>query len=303
MYIQQNNRRKNSPQITTVSRSRSEILISNHNSSYKQLKSQFRKRSLKVKNIRLDECIDAHAEKTLENAVQLKFLADIVKRKQQSTQMASSQELQTVKPVESYHYYDSIVRNLISQIRNRSIKEPVYSNVVTKQVKFTSQTLREHSPKKQGSPLIKISAQRTKMVFSLSLSGSDTVYERKITSLIQFLYKINFSNCIYSDLSLSQPKTTTYKVRVGPGNNGLLVKSLLKRRFWLELVTQADCNFTWTQLTDQIIHDFQASTDKKHQTIKDKPTSKKSKLLISSPQEHLRKILRKEEVLLTNEWY
>lgn len=75
------------------------------------------------------------------------------------------------------------------------------------------------------------------MVFSLSLSGSDTVYERKITSFIEFLYKINFSNCIYMDLSLSLPKTTTYKVRVGLGNNGMLVKSLLKRRFWIEIVT------------------------------------------------------------------
>jgi hypothetical protein len=138
------------------------------------------------------------------------------------------------------------------------------------------------------------------MVFSLSLSGSDTVYERKITSFIEFLYKINFANCIYADLSLSQPKATSYRVRVGPGNNGLLVKSLLKRRFWLEIVTHGDCNFTWTQLTDQSIHDFQASTDNKHQPVKDKPTSKKSKLLTNTAEEHLKKILRKEEIVLTN---
>ena len=39
------------------------------------------------------------------------------------------------------------------------------------------------------------------------------------------------------DLSLSMPKYTTYKIKVGLGNNGLLVKSLLKRRFWLEMVS------------------------------------------------------------------
>ena len=101
------------------------------------------------------------------------------------------------------------------------------------------------------------------MVFSLSLAGSDTVYERKITSFIEFLYKINFANCIYVDLSLSLPKSTTYKVKVGPGNNGMLVRSLLKRRFWLEVVAGGECAFSWTQLTEQAVHDGQSPTDKK----------------------------------------
>ncbi len=33
----------------------------------------------------------------------------------------------------------------------------------------------------------------------------------------------------------SQKKS--YKVFVGPGNNSLLIKSVIKRRFWLELTT------------------------------------------------------------------
>lgn len=70
------------------------------------------------------------------------------------------------------------------------------------------------------------------MIFSLSLSGTDAIYERKITSFIEFLYKLNFANCIYVDLALSHPKFT-YKIKIGKGNNGALVKSLLKRRFWL----------------------------------------------------------------------
>ena len=73
---------------------------------------------------------------------------------------------------------------------------------------------------------------KDKMIFSLSLSGTDAVYEKKITSYIEFLYKINFSNCLYVDLSLSQPKHS-YRIKVGKGNNGALVKSLLRRRFWL----------------------------------------------------------------------
>lgn len=56
------------------------------------------------------------------------------------------------------------------------------------------------------------------MVFRMSEYIADTVYERKITSYVNFLYKVNFSNCIYSDLSLSNPGKS-YKVKIGPGNN------------------------------------------------------------------------------------
>lgn len=96
---------------------------------------------------------------------------------------------------------------------------------------------------------IKLSTGRDKMVFSLSLSGSDTVYERKITSYIEFLYKLNFANRMYIDLSLSRPKTT-YRVRVGGGNNGMLVRSLIRRRFWLEIIPSGDAHFLWTQQTN-----------------------------------------------------
>jgi hypothetical protein len=99
------------------------------------------------------------------------------------------------------------------------------------------------------------------MVFSLTLGGSDSVYERKITSYVEFLYKLNFSNRMYVDLSLSRPKTT-YKVRVGPGNNAMLVKSLLTRRFWLELTTGSDFSFQWTQQTNAEVHDAQLSQSK-----------------------------------------
>lgn len=85
------------------------------------------------------------------------------------------------------------------------------------------------------------------------------------------------------DLSLTLPKSTSYKVKVGLGNNGMLVRSLLKRRFWLEIVGSGECSFSWTQLTDQSIHDFQTSTEKKYQIVKEKPMSRKAKLLISTP--------------------
>lgn len=77
------------------------------------------------------------------------------------------------------------------------------------------------------------------MVFGISNIASDSIYEKKITSFVEFLYKVNFSNSLYVDLSMSsQPNRLvankkTFKVFVGPGNNSELVKSVIKRRFWL----------------------------------------------------------------------
>lgn len=56
------------------------------------------------------------------------------------------------------------------------------------------------------------------MIFRMNDNISDTVYEKKITSYVKFLYKINFSNRIYNDLSLNQPNRV-YKVKIGAGNN------------------------------------------------------------------------------------
>lgn len=41
------------------------------------------------------------------------------------------------------------------------------------------------------------------MVFSINDQTADKVYKKKIESYLEFLYKVNFSNCIYVDLRLS----------------------------------------------------------------------------------------------------
>lgn len=69
------------------------------------------------------------------------------------------------------------------------------------------------------------------MVFRM-YDMADSVYEKKIISFVKFLYKVNFSNGIYADLSLNNPQKA-YKVKIGGGNNCELIKVLIKRRFWL----------------------------------------------------------------------
>jgi tubulin--tyrosine ligase len=46
---------------------------------------------------------------------------------------------------------------------------------------------------------------------------------------------------------LDYPKS--FKVFIGPGNNKMLVKGLMKRRNWWSIVDKSDeCHFAWTQI-------------------------------------------------------
>lgn len=73
-------------------------------------------------------------------------------------------------------------------------------------------------------------------VMKFTKNTSDDQYNKKIKSYLDFLFKINFSNQIYISLQLTSLDDTIsfnnskYKVYVGPGNNSLLIKSLLRRR-------------------------------------------------------------------------
>lgn len=85
---------------------------------------------------------------------------------------------------------------------------------------------------------------------------SDEIYNKKIKAYLDFLFKINFSNRIYISLQLAPLDdcvnftNSKYKVYVGPGNNSLLIKSLLKRREWIDVVDNIrdeGIQFYWTQ--------------------------------------------------------
>lgn len=77
------------------------------------------------------------------------------------------------------------------------------------------------------------------MIFRLNEFGSDKVYKKKIEAYLDFIFKINFSNNIYVDLNLKSQSESyqKYKVYIGKGNNSLLIKGLIKRRFWFEIVS------------------------------------------------------------------
>ena len=70
---------------------------------------------------------------------------------------------------------------------------------------------------------------------------------------------------IYINLDLSQQMgfKSKLKVHVGQGNNCNMIKGLMKRRFWWNIVDQysEDCQLVWTQLRIQKIFMNQESAE------------------------------------------
>lgn len=75
---------------------------------------------------------------------------------------------------------------------------------------------------------------------SLGLTKTDnsSLYDIKINSYRDFAFKLFFTYKKFSPMIIKEISSTTmrheekFKFYVGKGNNSLLIKSLMKRRFW-----------------------------------------------------------------------
>jgi len=60
----------------------------------------------------------------------------------------------------------------------------------------------------------------------------------------EFMFTINLSN----GLVVNNKREATYRAFIDKGNNGMLLKSVVKRRWWWHLVDDvAECNLLWTE--------------------------------------------------------
>ncbi|CAM6001490.1 unnamed protein product [Sphagnum balticum] len=81
-----------------------------------------------------------------------------------------------------------------------------------------------------------------------------TVYEHKISTYRDLIFNVNFGHGRFDPLILKDDMNyhkNDYKFRacIGRGNNSLLIRSLLKRRFWWTFDDDPkNCHFVWTQL-------------------------------------------------------
>lgn len=90
-----------------------------------------------------------------------------------------------------------------------------------------------------------------------------TVYEHKISTYRDFIFKINLAHGRYDSLDLKEEfnchkNDNKYRAYIGRGNNSLLIKSLLKRRYWWTIEDDhKTANFIWTQLKINSVFDRQ----------------------------------------------
>lgn len=115
---------------------------------------------------------------------------------------------------------------------------------VAKRSLFTPPMHRAMSCKVNNRVQIEKPSSKRFMPFASS-NDYDGQYMRRIKLYFDFLFKINYSNRIYVQLELftpseDMPLPPKHKVFVGKGNNSLLVKSILKRRFWLEVTDKEE---------------------------------------------------------------
>lgn len=76
---------------------------------------------------------------------------------------------------------------------------------------------------------------------------------------------VNLAHRIYDPIVLKDANTfkpeQRYKFYLGKGNNYLLVKSLLKRRFWWTVEEDPKkANFAWTQLKINYLYQYEKKT-------------------------------------------
>lgn len=94
-----------------------------------------------------------------------------------------------------------------------------------------------------------------------------TVYHNKIKSYREFLFLVNFCHRVFDSLALKDDpemfkSENKYKFYIGPGNNSMLVKSLMKRRFWwVQVDDPKQANFVWTQLKINVYFQYQRKSD------------------------------------------
>lgn len=125
------------------------------------------------------------------------------------------------------------------------------------------------TPSSLGKRVVQISKPVQPKSMSFQLNGEyDSQYMKKLKSFLDFIFKVNYSNSIYVPLDLCKPDEIVgpkYKVFIGKGNNSLLVKSLMKRRFWWEIVDSIDSpdiDFFWSQNIMDRVHNAQKCAPK-----------------------------------------
>lgn len=82
--------------------------------------------------------------------------------------------------------------------------------------------------------------KRRRSVKPINSEYSNPIYEGRITSYREFLFRLNWTHGQYYDMEQPEEEAICRERRlkawIGGGNNSPLVKELIKRRFWWQIV-------------------------------------------------------------------
>jgi hypothetical protein len=104
------------------------------------------------------------------------------------------------------------------------------------------------------------------------VNQENQVYEKRIKSYNDFLWKGMISHNVYLQLDLPFPTSSKkMKAFVGYGNNCNMIKGLIKRRFWWSISEEMteDCVFIWTQIKVNKIYERQEVAELNQSQYKD----------------------------------
>lgn len=134
---------------------------------------------------------------------------------------------------------------MISSVTSFSVEREVDREKQAKVVKMvpTSQKLECKRETKAGDYLYK----RLEGTEKAAREEQNQIYDRRIKSFLEFIWKNMFAHSVYGSLDIRADNLGTrprkLKAYVALGNNGAMVKGLIKRRFWWSLVEERtpDC--------------------------------------------------------------
>ena len=141
--------------------------------------------------------------------------------------------------------------------KDKSSITPIHISTMTERHKHRSEKVgrtpsERHSIHKTMSiedyiPIRRSAGKKEPFVFGMGdkQQNNERVRER-LTAYHDFLWKVNYSNGLYVKPTEEE---TMYKAFIGKGNNSNLIRNILRRRFWWNIVDRNEgCNFVWTQL-------------------------------------------------------
>ena len=120
-------------------------------------------------------------------------------------------------------------------------------------------------------------------VFGMSDRPQESI--NKIEMYRDFLWKINFTNSLFVEPLVEREES--YKVFIGKGNNSMLVRGLMKRRFWWTIVDKPteDANFAWSQLKIADYLGFQKGTQPQIKSIHSLSSNSLNSVVVSQAED------------------